>query len=47
VDLAALAAEAVAAFNPCGCALLPAYLGLLATDVRARAVAGAVRFAGA
>lgn len=42
----ALLAGAVAAFNPCGFALLPAYLGLLATDVRSRAVVRAVRFAG-
>lgn len=42
----ALVAGAVAAFNPCGFALLPAYLGLLVGDERGRAVAGAVRFAG-
>lgn len=42
----ALVAGAVAAFNPCGFALLPAYLGLLVGDERGRAVAGAARFAG-
>ena len=42
----ALVAGAVAASNPCGFALLPAYLGLLASDARARAAAGAVRFTG-
>ncbi|MBA2307910.1 MAG: cytochrome c biogenesis protein CcdA [Pseudonocardiales bacterium] len=48
----ALVAGAVAAFNPCGFALLPAYLGLLvaqdrtgAANGRAAAVAAAVRFA--
>ncbi len=43
----ALVAGAVAAFNPCGFALLPAYMGLLLTgqDVgRATAVRRAVRF---
>ncbi len=42
----ALVAGAVAAVNPCGFALLPAYLGLLVGGDRARAVPGAVRFAG-
>lgn len=47
----ALLAGAVAAFNPCGFALLPAYLGLLVVQDgptgpgRAAAVRGAVRFA--
>ena len=44
----ALVAGAVAAFNPCGFALLPAYLGLLVTapgEGRATAVRRAVRFA--
>jgi cytochrome c-type biogenesis protein len=51
VDPAALAfalvAGAVAAFNPCGFALLPAYLGLIVTgpDERSGASARAVRFA--
>ena len=47
----ALVAGAVAAFNPCGFALLPAYLALLVADSpgtgrgsRAAAVARAVRF---
>lgn len=45
----ALLAGAVAAFNPCGFALLPAYLGLLVTEKaggdRAAAARRAVRFA--
>jgi cytochrome c-type biogenesis protein len=43
----ALVAGAVAAFNPCGFALLPAYLGLVAAEGqdRAAAVARAARFA--
>lgn len=42
----ALVAGAVAAFNPCGFALLPAYLGLLVSDGgRSGAVLRAVRFA--
>jgi len=45
----ALVAGGVAAFNPCGFALLPAYLGLLAADEspggRAAATLRAVRFA--
>lgn len=43
----ALVAGAVAAFNPCGFALLPAYLGLVAAEGqdRATAVARAARFA--
>ena len=43
----ALLAGAVAAFNPCGFALLPAYLGLFVGQApgRAAAVAAAVRFA--
>lgn len=45
----ALVAGAVAAFNPCGFALLPAYLGLLVADEapggRAAAVGRAARFA--
>ena len=50
VDPAALAfalvAGAVAAFNPCGFALLPAYLGLLVAGEQAGAVPRALRFAG-
>ena len=42
----ALVAGAVAAFNPCGFALLPAYLGLLVAGERSGAVARALRFAG-
>lgn len=42
----ALVAGAVAAFNPCGFALLPAYLGLLVSDGgRSGATLRAVRFA--
>jgi cytochrome c-type biogenesis protein len=45
----ALVAGAVAAFNPCGFALLPAYLGLLVADEaaggRAAAIRRATRFA--
>ncbi|MGD9989038.1 cytochrome c biogenesis CcdA family protein [Pseudonocardia sp.] len=45
----ALVAGAVAAFNPCGFALLPAYLGLLVSDEapggRAAAIRRAARFA--
>jgi cytochrome c-type biogenesis protein len=44
----ALVAGAVAAFNPCGFALLPAYLGLLVAEApegRRAAVVRAVRFA--
>ncbi len=43
----ALVAGAVAAFNPCGFALLPAYLGLVVAgaDERSGAAARAVRFA--
>ncbi|WP_100497906.1 cytochrome c biogenesis CcdA family protein [Geodermatophilus chilensis] len=44
----ALVAGAVAAFNPCGFALLPAYLGLIVADARSArraAVARAVGFA--
>jgi cytochrome c-type biogenesis protein len=44
----ALVAGAVAAFNPCGFALLPAYLGLLVSQAegrRAAALARAARFA--
>jgi cytochrome c-type biogenesis protein len=44
----ALVAGAVAAFNPCGFALLPAYLGLLVAEApgsRRTAVVRAVRFA--
>ena len=42
----ALVAGAVAAFNPCGFALLPAYLGLLVAGEQAGAVPRALRFAG-